>query len=191
MITHSCGRCGMKFAIAQEVSRHVRDKLCKFYNTNKTERHSTCTITSNEHRHEVVEVEEVQAVPEAIVKSAETSKTSKTFALITLDSIKYPTMENHQDDDKVPKTITSVDEQHQQQHEDKEEEESPSQGIELIENNFTDILSQSAFQISNVAHNEDETDDDGNEYGMIIGEIDNKVEQIVEILFTCKMCEFR
>lgn len=163
----------MKFAIAQEISRHVRDKLCKFYNTNKTEQSTTCTITSNEGG-------EVQTEAKVIVENAETSTSQssiKSFALITSDSIKYPSMsiENDDDDDKVP-TIESV------------EEESPSQGIDLIENNFSDILSPSAFQISEVRSNE--TDED-NEYGMIIGEIDNKVEQIVEIQFTCKLCGFR
>ncbi|KAL7029915.1 hypothetical protein ACKWTF_006428 [Chironomus riparius] len=170
----SCGRCGMKFAIAQEISRHVRDKLCKFYNTNKTEQSTTCTITSNEGG-------KVQTEEKVIVENAETSTSQssiKTFALITSDSIKYPSisMENDDDDDKVPTTsIESV------------EEESPSQGIDLIENNFSEILSPSAFQISETRNNE--TDED-NEYEMIIGEIDNKVEQIVEIQFTCKMCGF-
>jgi hypothetical protein len=164
----------MKFAIAQEISRHVRDKLCNFYNTNKSsERPATCTIASNEGGAAAA------AAVAAQVESAETS-TSKTFALITSDSIKYPSMEN--DDDKVRATTVAEEEE--------EEEESPSQGIELIENNFTDILSPSAFQISNVANNETDEDDD-NEFGMIIGEIDNKVEQIVEILFSCKLCEFR
>jgi hypothetical protein len=37
----SCGRCGVKFALAQEVSRHVRDKACKFYSKSAT----SCTIT--------------------------------------------------------------------------------------------------------------------------------------------------
>lgn len=169
----------MKFAIAQEISRHVRDKLCKFYNTNKTEQSTTCTITSNE-------VGDVQTEAKVIVENAETSTSHssiKSFALITSDSIKYPSMSTENDDDdddddnKVPTTsIESI------------EEESPSQGIDLIENNFSDILSPSAFQISEVRNNE--TDED-NEYGMIIGEIDNKVEQIVEIQFTCKMCGFR
>jgi hypothetical protein len=166
----------MKFAIAQEISRHVRDKLCKFYNTNKTEQSTTCTITSNEGG-------EVQTEAKVIVENAETSTSKssiKSFALITSDSIKYPSMSienDDDDDDKVPTTtIESV------------EEESPSQGIDLIENNFSDILSPSAFQISEVRSNE--TDED-NEYGMIICEKDNKVEQIVEIQFTCKLCGFR
>lgn len=37
----SCGRCGLKFPLAQEVSRHVRDKVCKFYKT------TSATVTSN------------------------------------------------------------------------------------------------------------------------------------------------
>ncbi|KAG5683278.1 hypothetical protein PVAND_012568 [Polypedilum vanderplanki] len=162
----SCGRCGMKFAIAQEISRHVRDKLCKFYNTNRAEQSTTCTITSNEGG--------TEKAPEVEVESAETSTSKQTFALITSDSIKYPSTEN--DDDKVHVTTVAND----------EEEESPSQGIEM--DNF-DLLS-SAFQISNVTNNETDVDDD-NEFGMIIGEIDNKMDgQIVEILFTCKICEF-
>lgn len=158
----------MKFAIAQEISRHVRDKLCKFYNTNKAEQSTTCTITSNEEKTEAAaEQAEVE------VKSAETSTSKQTFALITSDSIKYPST----DDDKVHVTTATNE----------DEEESPSQGIEM--DNF-DLLS-SAFQISNVTNNETDEDDD-NEFGMIIGEIDNKVDgEIVKILFTCKICDFR
>lgn len=173
----------MKFAIAQEISRHVRDKLCKFYNTNKTEQSPTCTITSNEAR-------EVQTEEKVIVENAETSTSRssiKSFALITSDSIKYPSMsmENDDDDDKVPTTII---ESVEVEKVDEDQEESPSQGIDLIENNFSEILSPSAFQINEVRSNE--TDED-NEFGMIIGEIDSKIEQIVEIQFTCKMCGFR
>jgi hypothetical protein len=40
----SCGRCGIKFALAQEVSRHVRDRACKFYSKSAAAA-STCTIT--------------------------------------------------------------------------------------------------------------------------------------------------
>lgn len=36
----------MKFAIAQEVSRHVRDKACKFYGAH-SKALSTCTVTSS------------------------------------------------------------------------------------------------------------------------------------------------
>lgn len=35
----------MKFPFAQEVSRHVRDKVCKFYRTFES---PTCTVTANE-----------------------------------------------------------------------------------------------------------------------------------------------
>lgn len=46
----SCGRCGEKFPLPQEVSRHVRDKVCKFYRTKNTVQSptTTSTITSNE-----------------------------------------------------------------------------------------------------------------------------------------------
>jgi BRCT domain type II-containing protein len=114
----SCGRCGMKFAIAQEVSRHVRDKACKFYDK------STCTATSSA-------------------------------------SMKFPTC-----NDKVP--------------------ESPS-GLDLIETNFSDILSPSTFAMT--TGNEVEE----NAFGMIIGELagGEREEQVVEICFACKLCEFR
>lgn len=42
--TFSCGRCGLKFALAQEVSRHVRDRACKFYSQAAAAAPS-CTIT--------------------------------------------------------------------------------------------------------------------------------------------------
>lgn len=159
---NSCGRCGMKFAIAQEVSRHVRDKLCKFYNTNQS---TTCTITSNEGVKEAVDT---------VMKNAETSTSQKTFALITSDSIKFTSIDG---DDKV--TVV---------------EESPSQGLDLIENNFTEILSPSAFQI-NVSTNEtvleEDVEEDDNEFGMIIGEIDSNDGQVVEIVFKCRICSFR
>lgn len=90
----------MKFAIAQEVSRHVRAKACKFYTK--------------------------------------------------------------------PATATST----------------TSAGLDLIETNFSDILSPSTF-----AGNEAEE----NEFGMIIGELEGEgdEEQVVEISFACKLCEFR
>lgn len=102
----------MKFPLAQEVSRHVRDKVCKFYKTTQS-----ATVTCNE--------------------EAENSQTSK--ALITSD-----TMTN----EKV--------------------------GLDL---NFTEILSPSTFRI-------------GEEFAMMIGEVAS-VEQVVEISFTCKVCDFR
>lgn len=152
LFKNSCGLCGLKFAMAQEISQHVRNKLCKFFNTNKTEQSTTtCTITSNEAE---------KAIVEAVgAKSAEpsTSQTStETFPLITPDSIKYPSEEN----DKVS--------------------ESPTEGLnDLLDSNFTDILLPNAFQINT------------NNDGTVIGEIDNNDQQVVEILFSCKLCEFR
>lgn len=92
----------MKFAIAQEVSRHVRDKACKFYTKAAT---ATATSTS-------------------------------------------------------------------------------AVGLDLIETNFSDILSPSTFA-GNVAEE--------NEFGMIIGELEGEGddEQVVEISFACKLCDFR
>lgn len=66
--------------------------------------------------------------------------------------------------------------------------ESPS-GLELIESNFGDILSPSTFAMT--TGNEAEE----NEFGMIIGELEGGEgegdEQVVEITFACKLCEFR
>jgi hypothetical protein len=141
--------------MAQEISQHVRNKLCKFFNTNKTE-HSTatCTITSNEAEKAIVGALGAESAEPS------TSQTStKTFPLITPDSIKYPSVEN----DKVS--------------------ESPTEGLDLLDSNFTDMLLPNAFQIN--------TNNDGKEFGTVIGEIDNNDQQVVEILFSCKLCEFR
>lgn len=140
----------MKFAMAQEISQHVRNKLCKFFNMNKTEHSTTtCTITSNEA--EIVGAENAEPL---------TFQTStKSFTLITPDSIKHPSVEN----DKVS--------------------ESPTEGLDLLDSNFTDVLLPNAFQIS--------SNSDGKEFGTIVGEIDNHDQQVVEILFSCKICNFR
>lgn len=69
--------------------------------------------------------------------------------------------------------------------------ESPS-GLELIEGNFGDLLPPSTFALTPGAGNEGEE----NEFGLIIGELEGGAgegdgEQVVEISFACKLCEFR
>lgn len=139
----------------QEISQHVRNKLCKFYNTNRTAEQSTttCTLTSNE----AVDLE---------VKNAEasTSPTSaKTFPLITTESIKYPSTTS----DKVSN--------------------SPIKDLDILDNNSTDILLTNTFQMgtNNVPEDVDK------EFETVIAEIDNNEKQVVEILFSCTMCQFR
>lgn len=117
----------MKFPLAQEVSRHVRDKVCKFY---KTHQSPTCTVTSD---------------------------ASKAFSLMTSDSIKFQSLAN----DKVPESLVA----------------------DLIDNNFTDILSPTSFPLMSGSESE------VNEFGMIIDEL--QAEQVVEVSFTCKLCDFR
>lgn len=139
----------------QEISQHVRNKLCKFYNTNRTAEQSTtttCTLTSNE------------AVENA---DASTSPTlAKTFPLITSESIKvkYPSATN----DKVS--------------------DSPIQDLDILDNNFTDILLTNTFQMSTNSVPEEEVD---KEFETVIAEIDNNEKQAVEILFSCTICQFR
>lgn len=110
----------MKFPLAQEVSRHVRDKVCKFFSAT-VQSLPTSTVTSN---------------------AAEPSE----FAGSLL---------------KVP--------------------ESPStgQGLELIENTFVEMLSPTAFATVDSA------------FGMIIDEEIAGEEHIVEVAFSCKLCDFR
>lgn len=73
--------CGMKFALPQEISRHVRDKVCKFYNLNKAIQ-SSPTCSSSE--------------------GATTSQTTTKFPVITSNSIKYQTLVDcGADNDKV------------------------------------------------------------------------------------------
>lgn len=141
--------------MAQEVSQHVRNKLCKFFNTNKTEQSTTtCTITSNE-------VEKaIGGTLGAENAETSTSQTSvKTLPLISSDSIKYPSAEN----DKVS--------------------ESPTEGLDLLDSNFTDILLPNAFQIN--------TNNDSKEFGTVTDEIDSNDQQVAEILLSCKLCKFR
>lgn len=111
----------MKFPLAQEVSRHVRDKVCKFYQTAPP-----CTVTSNE--------------------------ASTSFFSIADDSIKFQSLV-----DKV-----AVD--------------------DLIDQNFTELLSPSAFRL---------TPSNENEFEMIIDGLENEAKQVVEISFACKLCDFR
>lgn len=132
----------MKFPLAQEVSRHVRDKLCKFY---KTQTSATSTITSD---------------------NQTSSGSSKPFNLIAINSIKPESLGN----EKVLDSSTEL---------------MVSRELSLIENNFTDdILSTASFRLSSSNEIED------NEFGMIIEEIEEE-EQVVEISFACKLCEFK
>lgn len=139
--------------MAQEISQHVRNKLCKFFNTNQTEQlTTTCTITSNEAEKAILGGENAEA---------STSQTlRKIFPLITPDSIIEESVEN-----------------------DKVSTESPTEGLDLLDSNFTDILLPNAFQIN--------TNNDDKEFATVIGEIDNNDQQVVEILFSCKLCDFR
>lgn len=137
----------MKFTLSQEISQHVRNKLCKFFNSNSRRRRSVeTTITSNE----------TVALQNADTSSSPTLTT--TFSLITANSIKYSSEEAC---DKV-----------QENEED----------LDMLDNNFTDIL-MNCNDGSNVGLEK--------EFGTVIGEIENSEEQIVEILFSCKICEFR
>lgn len=132
----------MKFPLAQEVSRHVRDKLCKFY---KTQTSTTSTVTSI---------------------SQTSSGSTEPFKVNAVDSIKHRNLDN----EKVLGSSSDL---------------MVGQGLCLIENNFTDdILSTTSFRLSSSNEIED------NEFGMIIKAIEEE-EQVVEISFTCKMCEFR
>lgn len=133
----------MKFPFAQEVSRHVRDKLCKFY---KTQTPTTSTVTS--------------------ISQTSSPGSTKPFKLIAVDSIKHKSLV----DEKFLGTTTEL---------------MVAQGLGLIESNFTDdILSTTSFRLSSSNEIED------NEFGMIIEAIEED-EQIVEVSFACKLCEFR
>jgi hypothetical protein len=76
----------MKFPLAQEVSRHVRDKVCKFLQSPKTPQSSTCTITSSDQL---------------------SSVTSGAFALIASDSINFQSLESGSESDRVPSGVVA------------------------------------------------------------------------------------
>ena len=142
----------MKFPLAQEISRHVRDKVCKFYRTRETFQPSTITstITSNE-------AQNIQNTPE-------------TFALITADSSKCESFGSCSGNDKVSESPSCLDD---------------SQGLDLIESKFNDILSPTtSYQVT--TYNEHEESD----FGMIINGVESPDKTVV-ISFTCKLCEFR
>lgn len=108
----------MKFPLAQEVSRHVRDKVCKFYSTT------------------------VPSLPTATVTSE--AAVSSEFTEIS---------------PKVP-------------------ENSTGQVLELDEN-FGEILSPTTFASVDSA------------FGMIIDDEIAGEEHIIEVAFSCKLCDFR
>lgn len=56
----------MKFPLAQEVSRHVRDKVCKFYKTTPPAATVTCS-----------EAESSQTTPKALITSDEAAEHEK------------------------------------------------------------------------------------------------------------------
>ena len=124
----------MKFPLAQDVSRHVRDKVCKFYSVQTP----TCTVTSQ-----------------------------TTSSLEVSDSIQQ------QESEKVSESLSR---------------HIVGPTLDLIETNFTDILSPSTFPLTSTGNETEE-----NEFGMIIGELDHEGEEeaLVEVSFTCKLCEFR
>lgn len=153
----------MKFTLPQEISQHVRNKLCKFFNTENTTGSSakqtttTCTITSNEGVVELKNVAQVSA--------------SQTFPLITTESIKYPLIK----DDKVLTTPITTTTDTTVTHED----------LNILDSNLTDILLNSTTTCNAKEENANK------DFETVIGEIDNNEKQVVEILFSCKICQFR
>lgn len=139
----------MKFPLAQEISRHVRDKVCKFYSRREIVQ-ATSTITSNE------------------AKSNQTP--AKAFPLITSNSIKAESFASCSGNDEVPESPSCL---------------VAAQGLDLIESNFTDVLSPAAsYQIT--TYNEHEESG----FGMILEDVEGP-EKDVLICFTCKWCQFR
>lgn len=140
----------MKFPLAQEVSKHVREKVCKFYwVSGAVQSPATCTITSND--------------------QASHNSQSKAFTIITSDSIKNQNQGSFSDNDKVHQSPSRL---------------IVGQGLELIENNLVDILSPTSFALT--TSNENEEIEFGNMIDAMVSE-----EQVVEVSFTCKLCEFR
>lgn len=100
----------------------------------------------------------------AVQSSATSTITSKDFFASTPDSIKIQSgSENEKVSDLSPSRIVV------------------GQGLELIENNFVDLLPTTSYQGTSGVENE---------FGMIIDEMEGG-EQGVQVSFACKLCEFR
>ncbi|CRL04670.1 CLUMA_CG017734, isoform A [Clunio marinus] len=78
----SCGRCGMKFPLAQEVSRHVRDKVCKFYKTIQSSSSSVEKQLSSETPRESIKFQ---------VTSSDTEKVAESSGLMELIESNFAT----------------------------------------------------------------------------------------------------
>lgn len=129
----------MKFPFAQEVSKHVREKACKFYSPSKT----------------------IQSKPPSSTITSGSSRSSSSALTTPGDSIKFS------------ETLVKVPENSSRAV-------VIGQGLDLIETNFTEILSPTSFT----------TGADENEFRMIIGDDIGNEEHIVEVSFSCKLCEF-
>ena len=192
--------CGEKFVFPQEVSRHVRDKVCKFYNSTKTIQSPTTTVLAS--------VTTPTIETPAATSTASTSKVSSSVdvfsTLITTDSIKFASLVNcSRNDDKVINSHSVTTGTGNSSSCGTSSINFLSQGLDmnLIDNNFCPIMSDGTIMApSTVAsasslmyHSHDDLVLEERPFDMSINaKEDQQQEEITtEVQFACKMCLFR
>lgn len=191
--------CGEKFVFPQEVSRHVRDKVCKFYNSTKTIQSPTTTVEESATTTTTASV----ATPSTALTSNISSSVDVFSTLITTDSIKFASLVNcSRNDDKVENSHSVTTGTANSSSSGTNSINFLGQGLDmnLIDNNFCPIMSDgTAMAPSTVAsatslmyHSHDDDDLVLEEpFHMDIDDAIEEEETTSEIQFTCKMCLFR
>ena len=191
--------CGEKFVFPQEVSRHVRDKVCKFYNSTKTIQSPTTTILAS------VTTTTTTTASVATPSTASTSNVSSSddvfSTLITTDSIKFASLVNcSRNDDKVENSHSVTTGTANSSSSGTSSINFLGQGMDmnLIDNNFCPIMSVGTIMApSTVAsatslmyNSHDDLVLEERPFDMINDAMEEE-ETATEIQFTCKMCLFR
>lgn len=190
--------CGEKFVFPQEVSRHVRDKVCKFYNSTKTIQSPTTTVEGSATTTTTATI----ATPSTASTSNVSSSDDVFSTLITTDSIKFASLVNcSRNDDKVENSHSVTTGTANSSSSGTSSINFLGQGLDmnLIDNNFCPIMSDgtamapstvaSATSLMYHSHDDDLVLQE-RPFDMVIDAMEEQ-ETATEIQFTCKMCLFR
>lgn len=180
--------CGEKFVFPQEVSRHVRDKVCKFYNSTKTIQSPTTTAEGS-----------VPTTATATTTTSNVSSSDDVFStLITSDSIKFASLVNcSRTDDKVENSHSVTTGTGNGSSSGTNCINFLGQGLDmnLIDNNFCPIMSDGTIMAPSAVANASSllynSHDDMVLDDMVIDAMEEEQENATEIQFTCKVCSFR
>lgn len=186
--------CGEKFVFPQEVSRHVRDKVCKFYNSTKTIQSPTTT----EERSITTTTATATLTTTTPSTTSNVSSSDDVFStLITTDSIKFASLVNcSRNDDKVENSHSVTTGTGNSSSSGTNCINFLGQGLDmnLIDNNFCPIMSDGTIMAPSTVANASSlmynSHDDMVLDDMVIDAMEEE-ETVTEIQFTCKVCSFR